>query len=582
MTNFGGIQKINCTNVYNKKKVISAPKQVQEQIQIATSMISDNDVKTASDAITSAALAALSIAKTNVSSNSVDKNTTDVIEDKQLIVTEPAQLSLFHMNDFHGQSERMERAYTASNEFNNGKLDDEGFFDDSLPVDKLKLCSGDMFLGDNPKKIAMVNDFLNSTGVVANAVGNHECDSAISDFANLVKNKKYRLVATNLHPNKGNAIRKIMSDSFITEINGHKYGIIGASPIDFMKHTNRPEQVSALNTDDLEETINEINEDIAKLKEQGVNKILLLSHLGADIDKEVAKRVNDLDIILGGHTHTLFKDAKQYENVFYSPKGEPVLIVQSGRDGEYIGMPNLKFNELGQIVDIDYNVLKTDEFERDAGIKSRFQNYFGVTETIGNVLKVEQTNYNMYATENPHASFVLDCLRDELGTDIAVINSAGLRSNFPTGEITNYDLDNISPFNDPITTIHISEKELVDAIKDKIKKTVLSPVKRPGILQVSGARYEFDNKTGELLGLRLVDKKGKETVIDINNPSDKLYTVAVNEFSGKDPHSGLGVEERVKNPIKKYDYDMKKYVTDWLKKHKEPIEIKTDGRIIGR
>ena len=498
------------------------------------------------------------------------------------IVTNPAQLSLFHMHDFHGQSERMERASTANKEFRDGKLNDDDFFEESLPVDQLGLCSGDMFLGANPKKIAMVNHFLNETGVVANALGNHERDSEITDFVNALKNKKYRLVATNIHPNKNNAINKIVSESFITEINGNKYGIIGASPIDFMKHSSRPEDVLSLNMDDLEETIKEIQMDIDELKKQGVNKMILLSHLGADVDVEIAKRVNDLDIILGGHTHTLFKEAKPNENIFYSPKGEPVLIVQTGRDGEYIGMPNLKFNELGQIVDIDYNILKTDDFERDEEIKSSFQEIFGATKLLGQIKKVEKTDFNPYTEENPNANFMLDCMKEELDTDIAIVNSAGLRSKFSAGNITSYDLENVSPFNDKIITINVSEKELVSSIQERLKNTILSPMNRPGVLQVSGLKYEYDKQNGKLLKLNFVDKEGNEKKIDINNPSEKIYTVAVNEFCARDKHSGLGLEHRAKNPIEKYDYDLKKFVVDWFEHHKEPVCIKPDGRIVGK
>lgn len=266
MTKFNGIEEVKHSVVPNiNKNFISAP---QKQ-HISTKTISEEDIKTASDAATSVGLATLAISQKNdkkAQATKEENETDSAKENSQTIVTKPAQLSLFHMHDFHSQSERMERAYTASEDFKDGKLDDDNFFDGSMPIDKLKLCSGDMFLGDNPKKIAMVNEFLNSTGVVANVVGNHECDAAIEDFAKLIQGKKYRLVSTNMHPNKEHDINKVISESFITEINGNKYGIIGASPIDFMKHTNRPEQVSSLNMDDLETTIKEIQADIGELQ----------------------------------------------------------------------------------------------------------------------------------------------------------------------------------------------------------------------------------------------------------------------------------------------------------------------------
>ena len=78
-----------------------------------------------------------------------------------------------------------------------------------------------------------------------------------------------------------------------------------------MKHASHPEEISKLKVDDLDATIQEVQDDVNLIKQNGVNKIILLSHLGIDFDRNIAQKVNDLDIILGGHTHTLFKEAKK-------------------------------------------------------------------------------------------------------------------------------------------------------------------------------------------------------------------------------------------------------------------------------
>lgn len=550
--------------------------------------LSDETLKIMSAAAASVGIAALAMAQkknTKVPNGTIeapiiyDIKNTDKFDYKGQIVTKPSQLSLFHMNDFHGQSIRMERAYSANQAFQSGKLQKANIFDDSLPVDKLRLCSGDMFLGDNPRRIAMVNEFLNSIGVIASAVGNHECDSSVSDFADIVNGKNYRLLSANIHPHEENVINDVISDSFIVEINGNKYGIIGVSPIDFMKHTSRPDEISTFNLDDFDSTIKEIQSDIGTIKQAGVNKIILLSHLGVEYDKLIAQCVNDLDVILGGHTHTLFNDVKEGENLFYSPKGEPVLIVQSGKDGEYIGVPNLKFNEFGQLTDIDYRVIRTDDYRRSDEMRSSFEKYFDDAKPLGVIKSVESDCESIYTGENPHASFMLDCLRAELDTDLAVMNAAAMRNEFFEGQVKSYDLENISPFTDNIIVIQVSEKELVKAIEGKVKETILSPTSRPGILQISGMKYKFNNKSGELISLSIVDKLGNEKAIDINNPSEKLYTVAVNSFCASDEYSGMGLKHRCDNAIKDFDCDIKKFVSDWLLKQDDSIVIKNDGRI---
>ena len=83
------------------------------------------------------------------------------------------------------------------------------------------------------------------------------------------------------------------------------------------------------------------------LKKQGVNKIILLSHLGYEKEKQIAQNVSGIDIILGGHTHNMLPDAKKGENLVVSPNGEPVLIIQVGRDGKHVAIPNFQFNPYG-------------------------------------------------------------------------------------------------------------------------------------------------------------------------------------------------------------------------------------------
>lgn len=495
------------------------------------------------------------------------------------IVTPPAQLSLFHMHDFHGQTVRMERAHSAGKAFDEGKIgSDSSILEDTLPTDRLKLCSGDMFLGADNERGAIVNEFLNKIGIVATALGNHECDATLSDFAQNVKDKNYRLVGTNIHPDKTNPITGVVSNSFIVEINGNKYGIIGASPVDFMKHTARPEEIEKLKLDDMKTTISEIKADIETIRQNGANKIILLSHMGYDFDKLVAEHVEGIDIILGGHTHTLFTEVKEGENLIYSPNGEPVLIVQSGRDGEYIGTPIVKFNELGQITEIDYSVIRTDDYKRSKEIQNSFDKILGKAEKLGVINKVAETPTDIYANENPNCNFMLDCLRSELDTDIAIMNSASIRNKFVSGNLSSRDLEDISPFTDKIVVIEATEKEIVNAIQLKAKETMNNPNHRPGLLQVSGLRYEFDN-SGNIINMSFINKAGEEVSINVQNPSDKKYTIAVNQYCAGDPNCGLGLKHRVDSAIQRFDKDIKDFVSSWIKKQNGPIEIIADERI---
>lgn len=498
------------------------------------------------------------------------------------IRTNPTQLSLFHMHDFHGQNIRMERAHSAVQQFDRGTLTDQNnnTFDKNMPVDKLKLCSGDMFLGENKKELGAVNEFLNIAGITANTIGNHECDEEINSFAKIVQNRKYHLLGANMHPQKNCSMDKLLSNSIIAEVNGNKYGIIGLVPVDMKNHMKRPEDVKEFNISDKTDTLRDLQNEIAKIKSQGVNKIIVLSHLGLESEQYIAQNVSDIDVILGGHTHNLIKEVKEGENLFKSPKGEPVLIMQVGRDGEFIGMPNIKFNELGQITDIQYNLLKTDDFARSLIAKQSFETILGKPEVVGKIASVEEPPKDIYANENPHCDFILDCMRNELNTDIAAMNSANIRGRFYKGEVDTRDLLLISPFANNVTVIEATEAELINSLNGVVKSSMESPVHRPGILQVSGLRYEYSKSKGEITALSFIDKNNIEHPIDIKNPSqDKIYTIAVDDYCAKSTKSGMNLAHRLEDAKAFFDCDKDVFVAGYLRKHKEPVSIKSDGRI---
>ena len=497
------------------------------------------------------------------------------------IRTKPAQLSLFALHDFHGQDIKMEQAYSISKQFDSDDIIKKSkFFNSNMPVDKLKLASGDMFLGENKKELQVVNEFLNLAGIMANAVGNHECDNEIKEFAEIVKNRKYKFLAANMHPNKDSAMNSVLSGSFVIESNGNKYGIIGLAPVDIAAQMKRPEEVKDFNVSNMADTVKDLEKEIENIKKQGVNKIILLSHLGYEKEKQIAKNVSGIDIILGGHTHNMLPDAKKGENLVVSPDGEPVLIIQVGRDGKHVAIPNFQFNELGQITKVQYNVLKTDDYARSPEAKEAFEKILGKPTVVGKTRFVEPQPKDIYATENPHCDFILDCMRKELGTDIAIMNSANIRGKFPLGDVDTRDLAQISPFGNKVTVIRANEEEIVDAIEEMIEESMESPVHRPGILQVSGLRYEYSQKEGELKYLAFIDKNGKEIPIDIENPrEDKFYTIASDDYCITSSDAGLDLKHRYKDSLARFDCDKDKIVERYLKKQTEPVVIKSDGRI---
>ena len=480
--------------------------------------------------------------------------------------------SIFYINDVHGQNIRMERLLTAVKQFDT--------FTPSYNVDKMKFASGDIMLGEDIKHLEVGNKFLNLGGFMANLLGNHECDEPTPEFAKIIKDKAYHLLGLNLNPTKDNPLNGIIEKSYIQEVNGNKYGVIGLVPTDLADHVKIQEHLPSLNIEtDFQKVLPELQKEVNKLLEQGIDKIILLSHSGYRHDVEIAQNITGVDIILGAHTHNLLEGIQKDVNLFTSKSGEPVIITQAGRDGKNFGILNVEFNKDGVITKAQNNIGKTDKYSRNLVARDIFEKILGKPERVGIIKAAEKYPQDAYGQENPHCDLIVDALRKELNTDIAVMNSANIRGQFEQGGIDTRDLAIISPFANKVAVVEASEAEIVKAIKNRVKASMSSKSHRPGIVQVSGLKYKF-TKSGELLSMSFVDKTGKETPIDINNPrTDKMYTVASDDYCINSAEMGLGLPHRYEKALQKFDYDKDIVVGNYIKHMNEPIEVKADGRI---
>ncbi len=479
--------------------------------------------------------------------------------------------SIFYINDFHGKASSMERTITASNAYDS--------FVPQNHTDKLKLSSGDIMLGDEPKINNTAAEFLKITGIMASAVGNHECDMKAADFYKIANDLNTKFLACNISNEPQEDFSKFVSKSYVQEINGTKYGIIGTLPSDLISRIKYGKvfQSQNIKPDNIENTIKDIQKEIDKFKSQGINKIILLSHSGYGYDIEIAKNTDGLDVILGGHSHNLVKDVKKNVNLFSSKSGEPVVITQAGRDGKYFGILNLEFDKNGIITRVQNNVATTGEFRRNAVSKYIFEKIQGKPEVIGKIRTAPPALNNDLTSPSPLAYFGADAIREKAGADIALIGAANIRGSFDEGDVDTSEIEEISPFKNKMVKIECTEKEIVDAIKFSAK-SMTNPNNKPGIMYASGLTYAL-KKDGTVTEMEFVDQNGTKHPINVNSPrTDKKYTVAINDYfcSGND---GYDMLNKYFQAITRYDWDLNKAIEEKIRDAKAPIDFTDDGRI---
>ena len=508
-------------------------------------------------------------ANDNMLSNPEKENTLEKTPE-----TDVFEMSVGYVNDTHGQTNNMMRILS-------------GIKGD------LKLSAGDNDIGDekNDKIHLATTKFLNIADIKASALGNHEIDMSQKDCIDAINRMNGDMLAINfeqipISEQDDDVVKKFgradlknhLKKSTIVEVNGEKIGLIGASPMDMLERLTHPNYYTDCSVDDLDDTIELIQEEIDELKEQGVNKIILLSHMGHKRDIKVAQAVDGIDVIIGGHTHELIKDIKEGENLFYSKSGEPVIITEAGRDGNYFGKLNLTFDKDGVITKAQNNLGNTGLFYKNMINQYVFDNILGVPERVGYVKQAPPPPENL-AEENPHANFVCDIMREKTNSDIALWHHSGVRNFFHEGEIDSRDVKDMAPFLDYVVVADVPEDIIVEAFKKAIKVTYDSPNKKPGLLAVSGLNYTVNPDEGTLTEMNFIDKDGREHEIDIEHPrKDKTYRVVTDEFlmsAGAD-YNVLAPEELY---VEKYPFDKDVLISDYIKEKNEPVIINHTGRI---
>ena len=505
--------------------------------------------------------------------------TTSIYKEPNVIHT-----SWFYINDLHGKMTKMERIYNMAKEFDAVSLKESGSFFKEASDDKIskfKVSSGDISIGSNFNNNTVAARFLDWSGFLASALGNHEMDVVDpNNLAALTSNTGCKMLALNVEAKPESPLSGRFAKSIVVEKDGEKYGIMGIAPSDMFERVKINDSLNDIKVQNIEDTIKSIQTEVDNLKSQGINKIILLSHSGQSNDKRIVSEVDGIDIIFGGHTHELIKGIEEGKNLLYSKSGEPVIMTQAGKNGEYVGILNVDFDKNGVIVKAQNNIISTTPYNRPLPIKDSVEKIIGKPEIVGKVNTAVPMPKNILIEDNPHGDLIADAMRTELDADIAILNTANIRGSFTSGaEVDSRLLADISPFEDKMMLLSLSEKQIVDAIKFGLEKSFNNKAHKPGILLVSGMKYKCNTK-GELLSLEYIDRENNSHAIDVKNPSaDKKYTVAADDFFATGGDGYLPTNPNPDFVLKTLDYDKNKMACDYIKKLPQPFDVKYDGRL---
>ncbi|MEI5908152.1 5'-nucleotidase C-terminal domain-containing protein, partial [Bacillus spongiae] len=329
-----------------------------------------------------------------------------------------------------------------------------------------------------------------------------------------------------------------------------------------------------------EDMIESATEAIAKFEDAGIDKVIALSHLGNTSDIELAEAVDGIDVIVGGHSHTLLEEAVKVE------KDEPTLIVQAGDNLKYLGLLDVTFDENGVISDFNRQVLTVSDYEKNAEAEAKVAEYKEPLEEIRNTVvgntEVELNGLrdDVRSKETNLGNLITDAMvakANDVGvnTHIAIQNGGGIRASIDEGDITLGEVLTVMPFGNQLVTLDLTGQELWDALEHGVSGVESGEGR---FLQVSGIEFKYDvNKpVGERVwSVEVKTDNGFETL-----ELDKTYTVATNAFTA-DGGDGFEVLKQAKDDGRMNDL----FIVDWELFQEylganNPVAPTVEGRII--
>lgn len=182
---------------------------------------------------------------------------------------------------------------------------------------------------------------MNLMGYDAATIGNHEFDFGLENMARIFKMAKFPVVCAN-YDFTGTCVEGLVKPYVIIKRNGLKIGLFGLSPqLEGLVDLSKCKGVTYL------DPIEVGNRVAAELKhDKKCDVVICVSHLGwlrpdEMGDQKLLASSKDIDLVLGGHSHSYFKELRYVNNA----DGKAVPVDQNGKNAMYVGKLTLSFDK---------------------------------------------------------------------------------------------------------------------------------------------------------------------------------------------------------------------------------------------
>jgi 5'-nucleotidase / UDP-sugar diphosphatase len=448
----------------------------------------------------------------------------------------------------------------------------------------LLLDAGDIFQGTlyfNQYLGQADLDFYNALTYDAGTIGNHEFDRGQQVLADFIAKAKFPIISANIEVAPESPLYGKIRPWHVLEVKGEKIGVFGLTTPDTAILASVGDGVK------FTDPIAAAHSSVRALKQQGINKIVALTHIGFENDLALARTVPDIDIIIGAHSHTPVGNIPNanypYPLVEKNGTKEPVLVVTDWEWGKYLGDLSVSFDRAGKLIAwagkphaLDASIKSNQEFADKlkayaAPIEALRQKIIGKS-----LAELDGDRIKMRTSETSLGNLIADAILAKTKGDrvqVALINAGGIRNGFPLGDITMGNVLEALPFGNTITRVELTGKQLQSILENGVSLAEQEEGRFP---QLAGIRLAWNPKSPAGKRVTKVEIFSESGNFQLLNPQ-AIYRVATTNFlaSGGDGYRDFAEGKNLLDTGYLLSDAIAEYVIA-----KSPLQVKAENRIV--
>lgn len=369
----------------------------------------------------------------------------------------------------------------------------------------------------------------NAGGLDYATFGNHEFDFGPDVLRERMGESHFKWLAANVIDKKTGKLFADTPEFVVREFDGVKIGIFGILLQETLQTSRPGPDVDILDPCATAARV------IPKIHAAGARVIIALTHLSMGEDKRLA-RCSGVDLIIGGHEHTLLESMSGHAPIF-----------KMTSDARELGRIDLNISKsTGKLESIDWQVIPvTDQIKDDAAFAPLNEKYGPLLKSLEQPVGRTDVELNIKSAdvrtqETNMGDFIADAFRQATGADIALVNGGSIRADttIEPGVLTKRDVLSILPYNNRVVKLQLTGAVIRAAFEHGVASIGVEA--QPGRFpQVSGLRFEYDARRKP--GARV-------TSITINGkPLDdkRTYTLATTNYVAIDAGDGYDMFRNV-------------------------------------